>query len=48
MTPLLRTVTSGLKAQFIGSGTSLNPNQLKTRTLYGQLLAQYRVPTHRL
>ena len=33
ITPLLLTVTSGLKLQFMGSGTSLNPNQLKTRTL---------------
>ena len=41
MTPLSRTVTSGLNCQFKGLSTlSLYEYQLKTRTLYGQLLAQ--------
>ena len=48
MIPVFRIVTSGLYCQLSGSGTSEYVYQLYTRTLYGQLFAQYRVPTQRL
>ena len=45
----IRTETSGLKTIFRISGMSwFHWRKLKRRTLYGQLLAQYRVPTQRL
>ena len=45
----MRTVTSGLKTIFPTSEISLwKFRKLKRRTLYGQLLEQYRVPTQRL
>src|SRR5215475_8690855 len=49
MTPRIRTVTSGLCTMLTNSGSSLwKFKKLKCRTLNGQLLAQYRVPTQRL
>src|SRR4051794_28248841 len=58
ITPLLRTTTSGFSTIFPSSccagltiaksGLLLKSNQLKRRTLNGQLLAQYLVPMHRL
>src|ERR1035438_5979762 len=49
MTPRLRTLTSGLRIILnCGVSKSWNSRKLKRRTLYGQLLEQYRVPTQRL
>src|SRR6266700_6611366 len=49
MTPRMRTVTSGLYTRPVISGSCLwKLRKLKCRTLKGQLLAQYRVPTQRL
>src|SRR5260221_7665832 len=58
ITPRERTTTSGLSTifpkSFCEGFTSAKSvfvsysNQLNRRTLYGQLFAQYRVPTHRL
>src|SRR5258708_3357139 len=49
ITPRLRTVTSGLRIIFrLGESKSANRKKLNRRTLYGQLLEQYRVPTQRL
>jgi hypothetical protein len=47
ITPRDRTVTSGLSCSWSGR-SSWTSRQLKVRTLYGQLLEQYRVPTQRL
>src|ERR1700734_931690 len=49
ITPRIRTVTSGLNSIPWISGSCLwKLRKLKCRTLKGQLLAQYRVPTQRL
>src|SRR5664279_4492050 len=49
MTPRLRTLTSGLRIILnCGVSKSWKSRKLKRRTLYGQLLEQYRVPTQRL
>jgi len=47
MMPLVRTETSGLSCSLSGLGHS-GVNHVKYRTVYGQLLAQKRVPTHLL
>src|SRR6185295_4397983 len=49
MTPRLRTLTFGFRPSLrLGVVQSWYSRKLKRRTLYGQLLEQYRVPTHRL
>ena len=49
MTPRARTDTSGFRRIFsVSVSASMLLKKLKRRTLYGQLLAQYRVPTQRL
>src|SRR5262245_13803714 len=49
ITPRGRTVTSGLRINFrLGVVSSEYWKKLNRRTLYGQLFAQYRVPTQRL
>ena len=47
MMPLVRSETSGLSCSFNGLGQD-GVNQVKNRTVYGQLFAQKRVPTQRL
>src|SRR4051812_6546433 len=47
MMPLVRRETSGFSCSFNGLGHD-GLNQVKKRTVYGQLFAQNLVPTHRL
>ena len=47
MMPLVRIETSGFSCSLSGLGHS-GVNQVKYRTVYGQLFAQKRVPTQRL
>src|SRR5207244_13485653 len=47
ITPRARTDTSGFNA-LSSCASHFGSKKLKKRTVYGQLFAQYRVPTHRL